>query len=51
MKKRSGSAISSVGTPDQDPQDRMFLGFLNPDQDPLVRGTDPDSAPDPSLFS
>jgi hypothetical protein len=30
---------------------RMFFGL--PDPDPLVRGTDPnpDSAPDPSLFS
>jgi hypothetical protein len=27
---------------------RMFLVF--PDPDPLVRGIDPDSAPDPSLF-
>jgi hypothetical protein len=29
---------------------RMFLGLQNPDPDPLVRGTDPDQAPDPSLF-
>jgi hypothetical protein len=28
---------------------RMFLGL--PDPDPLVRGMDPDPAPDPSLFS
>ncbi len=28
---------------------RMFLGL--PDADPLVRGTDPDPALDPSLFS
>jgi hypothetical protein len=28
---------------------RMFLGL--PDPDPLVRGADPDPAPDPSLFS
>ncbi len=28
---------------------RMFLGL--PDRDPLVRGTDPDPNPDPSLFS
>jgi hypothetical protein len=27
---------------------RMFLGL--PDPDPFVRGTDPDPAPDPSLF-
>jgi hypothetical protein len=26
----------------------MFWGL--PDQDPLVRGTDPDPNPDPSLF-
>jgi hypothetical protein len=25
----------------------MFLGLLDPDPDPLVRGTDPDSDPDP----
>jgi hypothetical protein len=25
----------------------MFLGLLDPDQDPLVRGTDPDPAQDP----
>jgi hypothetical protein len=24
---------------------RMFLGLLDPDPDPLVRGTDPDPAP------
>ncbi len=29
----------------------MFLGLSDPDPDPLVRGTDPGSAPDPSLFS
>jgi hypothetical protein len=28
---------------------RMFLGL--PDPDPLLRGMDPDQAPDPSLFS
>jgi hypothetical protein len=27
---------------------RMFLGILDPDPDPLVRGTDPD--PDPSII-
>jgi hypothetical protein len=26
----------------------MFLGLLDPDQGPLVRGTDPD--PDPSII-
>jgi hypothetical protein len=30
---------------------RMFLGLLDPDPDPLDRGTDPDPAPDPSLYS
>ncbi len=32
----------------------MFLGLLNPDPDPLVRGMDPDPAldqdPDPSII-
>jgi hypothetical protein len=30
----------------------MFLGLLDPDPDPLVRGTDPESdrAPDPSFI-
>ena len=27
----------------------MFLGLLDPDPDPLVRGLDPDSALDPDL--
>ncbi len=30
---------------------RMFLGIQDPDQDPLVRGTEPDPDKDPSLFS
>jgi hypothetical protein len=30
---------------------RMFLSLLDPDPDPLVIGTDPAAAPDPSLFS
>ncbi len=30
---------------------RMFLDLLDPDPHPLVRGTDPDQGPDPSLFS
>jgi hypothetical protein len=40
--------ISSV--PDPDPLHRihMFLGLLDPD--PLVRGMDPDPAPDPSII-
>jgi hypothetical protein len=29
---------------------RMFFGLPDPDKNPLVRGTDPDPAPDPSLF-
>jgi hypothetical protein len=28
----------------------MFLGLLDPDPDPLVRGMDPDQDPDPSIF-
>jgi hypothetical protein len=28
----------------------MFLGLPDPDPDSLVRGADPDPAPDPSLF-
>jgi hypothetical protein len=27
----------------------MFLGLLDPDPDPPVRGMDPDLAPDPDL--
>jgi hypothetical protein len=35
---------------DPDPQDpSMFLGLLDPDPDTLVRGTDPDLTPDPSI--
>ncbi len=33
--------------PNPDPLDRMFLGLLDPDPDPLIRGIDPD--PDPSI--
>ncbi len=29
---------------------RMFLGLPDPDPDSIVRGMDPDPAPDPSLF-
>jgi hypothetical protein len=29
---------------------RMVLGLLDPDPDSIVRGTDPDPAPDPYLF-
>jgi hypothetical protein len=29
---------------------RMSLGLLQPDPDPLVRGTDLDPAPDPSII-
>ncbi len=28
----------------------MFLGLLDPDLDPLVRGMDPDTATDPSII-
>jgi hypothetical protein len=28
----------------------MFLGLLDPDPDPLVRGMDPDPSPDPSII-
>jgi hypothetical protein len=28
----------------------MFLGLLDPDLDPLVRGMDPDPDPDPSII-
>jgi hypothetical protein len=38
---------ASVGDPD--PQDPHVFG--PPGSDPLVRGMDPDLAPDPSLFS
>jgi hypothetical protein len=41
---------TSVEDPDTEPDpDPHFLGLLNPDPYPLVRGTDPD--PGPSLFS
>jgi hypothetical protein len=29
----------------------MLFGFLDPDPDPLVRGIDPDSDPDPATDS
>ena len=32
----------SGADPNPDPSVRMFLGLLNPDPDPLVRGMDPD---------
>jgi hypothetical protein len=28
----------------------MFLGFIDPDLDPLVRGMDPDPDSDPSII-
>ncbi len=49
------SVFCSVADPDQnpdpDPPDDMFLGLLDPDPDPLVRGMDPDPVldPDPSI--
>ncbi len=40
---------NSVADPDPDPNRiRMFLDFLDPDPDSLVRGIDPD--PDPSII-
>ncbi len=42
------SVVISVADSDPDPLDRVFLGL--PDLDPLVRGTDPDSDPDPSVI-
>jgi hypothetical protein len=39
--------FSSVGDPVR--RIRMFLSFPDPDPDPLVRGADPDLAPDPSF--
>jgi hypothetical protein len=43
------SVFSSVAdpNPDPDPSDPHVLGLLNPDPVPLVRGMDPDQAPDP----
>ncbi len=34
--------------PNLDPSDPYVLGLLDSDPDPLVRGMDPDSAPDPA---
>jgi hypothetical protein len=61
----SGSALNQCGSdtlpqglthPRQGPvlririhQIHKFLGLLDPDPDPLVRGMDPDPAPDPSI--
>ncbi len=36
--------LTSVADPDSD---LYFLGILDPDPDPFVRGTIPDSGPDP----
>ncbi len=41
---------SSVADPDSDPSDPYVLGLLDPDPDTLVRGLDPDPAPDPSII-
>jgi hypothetical protein len=41
-----GAIKTSVEDPDSDPPDPMFLGLLDQDPDPLVRGMDPN--PDPS---
>ncbi len=40
--------ISSVGDPDR--RIRMFLGLLDPEPDPLIRGTDPASDPGSGSF-
>jgi hypothetical protein len=37
---------SSVGDPDPEPEPHVF-GASDPDLDPLVKGTDPASDPDP----
>jgi hypothetical protein len=42
-------AVSSVADPDPPYSYRMFLGLLDPDPDPLVRGMDPDPVPEPNL--
>ncbi len=54
--KDDGTAILFLGVsfveillPDLGIRNRMFLGLSDPDQ--IVRSTDPDPAPDPSLFS
>ena len=39
---------SNPDPPDPDPPDPHVLGLLDTDQDPLVRGMDPD--PDPSII-
>ncbi len=54
-KPRIGISLeTSVGNPDpQNAKILMFLGLPAPDPDPLLRGTEPDPAPDldPSVFS
>ena len=46
------NALTSVADPDPNPgrihQIHMFLGLLDPDPDPLVRGIFPDPDLDPS---
>jgi hypothetical protein len=44
--------VCSVANPDSDPPDPFVFGLLDPDPDPLVRGTDLDLAldPDPSII-
>jgi hypothetical protein len=46
------SILSAVADPDPIRRIRTFLGLLDPQQDPLVRGMDPnpDPAPDPSII-
>ncbi len=36
--------------PNPDPPDKYVLGLLDADPNPLVRGLDPDPAPDPSII-
>jgi hypothetical protein len=42
-----GSVADLDLNPDPDPPDLRVLGLLDPDPDPLVRGMDPDQAPEP----
>ncbi len=44
----SENGIPRASDPDPDPPDPHVLGL--PDPDPLVRGLDPNPAPDPSII-
>jgi hypothetical protein len=48
MKKLETILFTSVADPDPDPPDPHVLGLPDPDQDPIVRGMDPD--PDRSFY-